>query len=233
MVTVGTDPEFFLIDRRGDYPEYIPAHHFFAGTKEEPMQVDENVSLLTDNVMLEANVPPASSADELVGNISHIMSVIRSYLPEGIELAIVPDAFFNEKERDDKYYEFGCDPDFNIWTEEPNIPSIPEDKRFAGGHIHIGYDGANPATSGRLVRLLDYYLYYAIGGNSERDQYYGMMGLCRFKDYGVEYRSPSNHWLSENDLIRLVFNKSVECVDMLKQGMDVSVNDLKNHYHVV
>jgi hypothetical protein len=47
---------------------------------------------------------------------------------------------------------------------------------------------------------------------------YGRAGACRFKTYGVEYRTLSNAWLNSPELIKWVFRAAKRGVEQLMNG---------------
>lgn len=73
--------------------------------------------------------------------------------------------------------------------------------RYAGGHIHLSY---NHAVVPHFVaaRFLDLYLtlpWIDWDHQPRRRATYGKAGLYRPKQYGIEYRTPSNWWLWTSD----------------------------------
>ena len=101
-----------------------------------------------DNVMLELNPAPAYSAESFTtiqqnalkaakkftkSNQQHILNTSLAHLTAAVE-----------KTREAR--RMGCAPDLNCWTEERNITPNVETcgaMRFAGGHVHISFDGAD------------------------------------------------------------------------------------------
>jgi hypothetical protein len=95
---------------------------------------------------------------------------------------------------------FGCDPDYNAYSywnsgsDAPNIPPSVEDLgglRFAGFHLHVGYDVASCGIPVQMLVVVCDLLasVYGLRDTTERGNYYGRMGNFRHKPYGVEYRS--------------------------------------------
>lgn len=52
----------------------------------------------------------------------------------------------------------------------------------------------------------------------KRRSMYGKAGAYRVKHYGMEYRSLSNAWVKDEDLIRLVFRNTKRAVTQLLEG---------------
>ncbi len=135
----------------------------------------------------------------------------------------VPSVEFSQEVWDktpEKAKELGCSPDFNAWTGSFNPPPKNVEKprlRCAGGHIHIGWTNDEDITDKNhilncrdLVKQLDWYL----GGwslrqdsDAARRSLYGSAGACRFKPYGVEYRTLSNFWLTSSTKREAVWNR--------------------------
>jgi len=148
----------------------------------------------------------------------------------------------------DKSKKFGCAPSENIHTGGKSKISVdPTVYKFrsAGGHIHLGHykygswsndgksfsavefnkilmEGFNPK---KLVPLLDILL-----GNTcvlidrnefavERRKVYGRAGEYRTPKHGLEYRTLSNFWLINYQMMSFVFG-------MARFAYIISVNDL-------
>jgi hypothetical protein len=98
---------------------------------------------------------------------------------------------------------FGCEPDYNAWTEKENKKPRPphEHMRSAGGHIHVETN-KNPF---HVAKMMDLHLgvpSVVMDEGEDRRKMYGGMGSCRVKPYGVEYRTLSNFWIFDEKLIR-------------------------------
>lgn len=206
--TIGSDPELFLVDADG---KFISAVGLCKGTKNAPFEFLKGFKIHNDNVAVEFNIPPASSKEEFINNHIIALKYCRDVAKEhGYKLRIVSDAEFTDDQLNTREaQEFGCNPDFNAWTLEENPSPQAENTRLrsAGGHIHIGFDGDLRAKL-QLVRLLDIFVgvpLRMLEPDSRRNQLYGNLGACRDKEYGVEYRTPSNVWLRSTRLMGDVF----------------------------
>jgi hypothetical protein len=212
---IGSDPELFLEDAQG---KIISAIGKIGGTKKKPRPVKElgrGFAVQEDNVLVEYNTPPVGGPESWVE--SH--KIMRDYLTNlvgqlGLKLSKKASHSMDEDQMNHpRAWIFGCDPDFDVWKLEMNPKPAAKDKflRSAGGHIHIGYSKASPATSIPLVRALDYYVgawLAMLDPDTKRRELYGKAGACRFKTYGVEYRTPSNFWLSDPALTNEVFERT-------------------------
>lgn len=227
--TFGCDPEFFL-KKDG---EFVPAIGLIGGTKEMPRPLKswgydtDTEALLEDNVMVEFNTRPTTSFEEWWENIVLVRDAVKEILPE-YEQAIVPSAEFDPKYLESRQAkEFGCDPDFCIWTEEQNRPpKASENIRYAGGHIHIGieneYDFYEKCYA--LVKYLD--ITVGVGSlflddDDRRRKFYGKAGNFRIKEYGVEYRSPSNFWIRDEKTFKKLSEWIQIAIDLSNTGFDI------------
>jgi hypothetical protein len=203
---IGADPELFLHDGK----KFISSIGRIGGTKSEPKRLLGDFALQEDNVTVEYNIPACETPDKFVWAnmlmLDHIEKVAKS---QGLKSVIASSAVFDDAELSTPEARvFGCDPDFDAWELMPNPrPTCAnENLRSAGGHIHIGIE-ASSRQKIQIVRALDLMLGVQLAfmdPASERRALYGKAGACRIKPYGVEYRTPSNVWLSDESLMENV-----------------------------
>lgn len=125
--------------------------------------------------------------------------------------------------------ELGCHPDCNAWTGRPNPPPNLEFDPFlrtAAGHIHAGWtkdaeltDSQHILTCRDFVKQLDWYIgAWTVLKDPDvtRRSLYGKAGACRFKPYGVEYRTPSNFWIADTVMRKVVWNRLQAAVNAMK-----------------
>ena len=222
-ITIGSDPEVFLKDPVTD--EYIPSPGVIRGSKESPAACNGG-AVLSDNAMAEFCTEPALSADEFAYNTKRVFDQLDSMAQDfGLVTVIAAHAKFNKGSMDSPYLqEFGCDPDFNIWTTKQNRVKADEllrdDIRVAGGHVHIGIcdkdTGGCPMDEDenllpRLIRMCDLLLgvpSIMMAQDTVRKKYYGRAGSYRPKPYGAEYRVLNNFWLSSTERMEWVFTNA-------------------------
>ena len=203
-ITFGADPEVFLHNGT----KFISSVGKVGGSKEHPLRILGGFCLQEDNVSVEFNIPPVKTADEFV-MANHIMleEINHRMKQYNCETKIVSSAEFDDTELSSPEAQvFGCDPDFNAWELEPNPRPHCDNKnlRSAGGHIHIGIQ-LPPKDKILLVRTLDMLVgapLAVLDCTSQRRELYGRAGACRLKAYGVEYRTPSNIWLTSKELTK-------------------------------
>ena len=218
---IGTDPEFFLY--KDGLP--IPATGLLGGSKGEPRDLGRGVGIQEDNVMGEFTFDPVSLSDpaKLYDDVQFGIEQIK--IITGYEVVFEPSALFKPKQlASKKASEFGCSFDWNVYEGYAHkvVPEMPENTRFAGGHIHFGDDKyISRKHADRLTKTLDLFLVMPAITKDEcnaRRKAYGKPGTLRYKPYGFEYRSPSNFWLCNEENLRWVFNQIKRAVNFLESG---------------
>lgn len=232
-IRFGADPELFLLDKTGELRSAIG---LIGGSKEHPRKLDElGNAVQEDNVAVEFNIAPARTKQEFVGNISHVMGYLSKYVGDlNLTLAVIPAAIFPTKELEHpKAQQFGCDPDYNVWTrdinEAPMLPPGQENLRSAGGHLHVSWDEPNQDTTEELIKALDVFCgatSIVYDSDHLRRKLYGKAGAFRFKKYGAEYRTLSNFWIKSPDLAGWVYDQAYSALDFLNAGGKVSTDHL-------
>lgn len=224
-VSLGSDPEFFLKD--GD--KFVTAIGKLGGTKRRPKLLckDPKIYIQEDNVMGEFNTPPVSTKNDFRNVVNTAKSIIAKHCPT--DIAFVPSATFDPKDLEHKQAKIsGCEPHWNVYTEElEHVNVAVSNLRSAGGHIHIGYDNAkdNIVLGAKLIKALDLFVGVPsiyMDQDTHRRKLYGKPGVFRFKEYGVEYRSPSNFWLQNDALIDWVYDSVHKAINFVNAGKTLS-----------
>lgn len=225
---IGADPEVFIFKGRTPVPA---SEAGIPGTKEEPYDV-LGIGIQVDGMAAEFNIPPCQTFNDFNTYIVTALDIIASLLPKGYKIKIVPSVTFSDKVFDaapDECKALGCQPDINAWTGEVNPPPEPENpfNRCAGGHLHFGWTEGEDVTDLQhmlncqdLVKQLDWYLGgWSIGVDKDvlRRSLYGKAGACRYKHYGVEYRTLSNFWLATEQLRLETWNRAVTAIDQMSR----------------
>jgi len=209
---IGSDPEVFLHNK--STKEVVSAIPFIPGDKHDPYQIPtlpEGHMIQTDNIMVEYCLPPTSDYRALIKSFRDCIAYTNNTIPSELEVVVKASANVSEQYlQDEQAKRFGCDPDFNAWTDDlNNPPNSDTNLRTCGGHIHIGYDNPDYELSKKLIKALDIFLgvpSILLDPDKDRKKMYGKAGAHRLKTYGVEYRGLSNFWLAEEELTQLVFN---------------------------
>lgn len=231
--TIGCDPEVFLTNEKGEL--IIPP---IENNKYNPLplhkidgyeKIDKGFELLKDNVSLEFNIPPCENVEQFENRLTLVLKSIGDIfnldisLSSDIKLAehqlFLPDA-----------NTFACDPSFNVYSkEEVRIDLGETDVRFAGGHIHIGWEDPTDEQKINIVKWLDLMLLVPSLSMDkrgvERRKYYGMPGSCRLKEYGVEYRALTNFWIFSPGLIRWVYEKVAMAFEKRNEVMSKNLEE--------
>ncbi len=234
--TIGGDPELFLQDIKTG--EYVPSFMVMGGSKEAPLPItDEGHAIQCDNVMVEYNIPPSDNADDFVKHNLFVQDYLKDKIatPNGLELKLIASARFNpENLKDFKALEMGCSPDYNAWNGNVNMISdelIKSNLRTAGGHISVGYEGANYNSNMKLIKFLDLFVSIPLifmEPDSERKQLYGKAGAFRHTHFGVEYRVTSNYVYSSEEMLRWVYGAVEQAVENYNQKLNITgdTNDI-------
>lgn len=227
-LTLGSDPELFFM--RDGSP--FPACGKLGGTKEYPRELGCGF-VQEDNVMAEFNTPVVPVYTEfardqwLEVHESMLSSLSQVASATGMEIDRIRSSYEFEGSMLDFFgyqaRQFGCDPDFNAYTLDVNpTPNSESNLRTCAGHIHLGYDCTGELEDkARLVQYLDHYLgRYCVSNDPDltRMQRYGQAGAFRPKEYGVEYRVPSNFWLRDPQVMGDVFDMAILAFEAFVAG---------------
>lgn len=229
---LGCDPELFLIDVTGQLKSAIG---LIGGSKEVPQQLPDlgdGFAVQEDNVAMEFNIPAASDAHEFIMSLDKALSYLGDAVGNryGLKLATISAASFPESElQTPAALVFGCDPDYNAWTGNRNPKPKAEDKnlRSCGGHIHVGYD-KEQARPDAVIRYMDLFLgvpSILMDSGDLRKELYGKAGAYREKSYGVEYRTLSNFWIFQKQLVQWAWDNTERAVDAAVARLALSGDD--------
>jgi len=122
--TIGSDPELFLFNKKTN--KVVSAIEKIPGCKEEPFKegLPEGFGLQTDNILAEFNIPPVTNEESWVDNIEFMKNFIRQIaqnIDENFDILCQASSKVPLKElKHPQAKEFGCDPDFCIYTAGPN-----------------------------------------------------------------------------------------------------------------
>lgn len=232
MITLGSDPELFLRDTRTG--SVHSAVGLIGGTKSKPIPMDglaEGFAMQEDNVMVEFNIPPATSgqrfARRIAEGLTHINHVVRTTgLPLELDIGACARMFQHGQLNNRQAQMFGCSPDFNAHQQGQAWPVIKAESllndeggwRFAGGHVHMGYDSEIPDFV--VAAFADVFLALpsvSLDQQGERRALYGQAGRYRPTEWGIEYRTLSNFWIWDQSLSRAIGDKAY-CLAALIEG---------------
>lgn len=224
---LGADPELFVF--RGDTP--VSAHDLIPGTKAKPFAVPGG-AIQVDGTAAEFNINPASTFEEFNDNMTQVIGALDDYLPSDCHLRNIPVVVWDEEYFDTLPWtakELGCMPDFDGWTgrknKKPKLKSKPT-LRTAAGHVHIGFTEKASLQNvdhirncQRMIQLMDWHVgswSCDVDTDTTRRLLYGKAGACRYKNYGVEYRTLSNFWIFDEELRYEVWSRTASaCWDFV------------------
>lgn len=234
-ITIGADPEMFIIDT-SDNNKVISSIGMIPGKKGEPF-IDKNwpdgFGLETDNILAEFNIPPCSTRVEFVSFINFMKDYVRNFVKNiklSYDIQCVASRIVDADQlTTPESMEFGCDADYNVYTECVNEKPTCDDAnlRSAGFHVHVGYDGFNTNTSLQIVKMLDLYLgipSILVDPDTKRRSLYGKAGNFRLQPWGVEYRVLSSFMMSNDDLISKVYNNTITAIASLNEFGPIDID---------
>lgn len=235
-VSVGADPELFLVNKEG---KAVSAIGKVPGSKSEPYELEylgKGFAIQTDCCSVEFNVPPVNfvehhheiSAIRFKTNIDIMLNYIKSIIPSGLNVSFKTSIEFEEEDLNHpQAKEAGCSIDYNAWAlcsnEKPDFEAT--NVRCNGAHLHFGYDDFNDATSIELIKALDLTLGVTsilIDPDKERRKLYGKAGCFRMTSFGIEYRVPSPYYLADEELVKHVFRAIDKAIDLVNEGKEYS-----------
>lgn len=205
--TLGADPEFFLFDGN-----FLPACGLFGGEKGKPLDLGHGYGLQEDNVMAEYNIPPQSNPDDFARAVRHGLDLSMGYIRKATRKSRLEPYYANfvnltrTQTRVKGADTFGCSPDFDAYLKGARAPSVGAGTlgplRFAGGHVHFGYDSDIPPFV--VAAFADVFLGLSSleydRQHEVRRATYGSPGRFRPTAYGIEYRVLSNAWIFDRYL---------------------------------
>jgi hypothetical protein len=218
FITLGSDPEFFVLDPKG-IP--YPATNFSKGTKDSPSPIESSLPGFfeqRDNVSFEGNIPPAKTREEFISNVTYLRNYFVNKVSKfGYSISSNGVEYFRTKYLGlPEAKEFGCSSVISSWDSTNSfIQSRPTPVldniryRVSGFHVHIGYSNSCEFKMSRnnidilIGRLFDIFLTvpsHLIKNEPERLQSYGAYGMIRSKSYGVECRTLSTFFTQEKYL---------------------------------
>ena len=148
--SLGSDPEFMLVDPNGKYCSAIGIIH---GSKEDKVSLGNGHYAFYDNVLAEVNIKSGNTKEKVIKNFGDCFKRLAKLVGN---IRIVPQAsntYDVEECQHPDAQRFGCDPEFCIYVRdengfiakmEPPIVNPQNPFRTGGGHIHIGHETCLP-----------------------------------------------------------------------------------------
>lgn len=234
--TIGSDPELFLIDKTTG--KVVSSIGIIPGEKDNAFREKtwpKGFGLEIDNILAEFNIPAVKTKKAWIKNMNFMKNYIRNFVMQinpNLDIMCTASMMVDDDQLNSEAAKlFGCDPDYNAYTETAN-PKPQGDRgnlRSAGCHIHIGYPKCNPETSIKLVKYLDAYLgipSILIDTDAQRRKLYGKAGSFRLQPWGVEYRVLSSKFIDTDELLQWVWYKVEHAVNACHHGLQLPPSDL-------
>lgn len=216
-ITIGADPELFIINEKTK--KVVSSIGLIPGEKGNPYKAEDmpnGFGLETDNILAEFNIPPVDTCVSFINNIEYMKGYIDKFVKSknpNLGILCTASRVVDASQLKSRQAQlFGCDVDYNAYTEAPN-PKPEGSKtnlRSAGFHIHIGYKDNNIDTSLALVKYLDMYLgipSVVKDKDKRRRSLYGKAGSFRLTSYGVEYRVLSSAMMKDVASLNFVWEQ--------------------------
>ena len=225
MFTIGADPEFMLMDASGKMRSAIGV---IPGTKKNRHKFNGH-EFYYDNVLAEIAVRPASSKNQFIESLEESFKYLSDFAGDCSVVAQAACNFDKSELQHPDANEGGCEEEFCAYLLRSESVSdsffIKNKLRTAGGHIHIGTDVIESEIDRQFVaRMLD--LFVGIPSvcldqdptSIRRRKLYGKAGRYRDPDYGIEYRSLGNFWLSSPKLVSIIYDLVEFVIDFVSEG---------------
>ena len=235
-LTIGSDPELFIINEKTG--KVVSSIGIIPGEKGEPWvgeDMPNGFGLETDNIVAEFNIPPATDGVSFINNIEYMKQYIDKFVkninPDLGILCAASKSVDKSELQSPQAKMFGCDVDYNAYTQEPN----PKPKgtrtnlRSCGFHIHVGYRDNNIDTSLQLVKYMDAYLGLTSllkDPDKKRRSLYGKAGCFRLTPYGVEYRVLSSAMMKDVPTLQFVWDQLIKAIDAHNCGKRLPPEEL-------
>lgn len=238
VFTLGSDPEFMLVDPDGKYRSAIGIIH---GDKENKVFLGNGAYAFYDNVLAEVNIKPGKTKAEVLKNFGDCFKRLTKLVGN---LRVIPQSSHTYDLKELQHPDaqrFGCDPEFCIYVKtsenriarlEPPVVDPTNGFRTGGGHIHIGSETCLPWNGKieQVIQMLDMFVGIAAvcidhdPTSKARRNLYGGAGTHRVKiEYGLEYRSLSNFWMYPQ-LVSVVYDLVDLVLDLVESGENTKIN---------
>jgi len=234
VLTLGSDPEFFLQNEDGTPAILIGK---IGGSKEEPLDIGNGLSIQEDGVSMEFCIPPCSTKKEWLIHLNACKEQ-GDMIAKNNDAKLVTQSsqIFDKKElkKHPKAMEFGCSQSFNGWTYgTTRVP--PADTvgglRTTGFHVHFGIsnmempNGTAIDTCAYLARICDICLgvpSVLLDDDTTRRKIYGEPADFRYKNIKnnvmlFEYRCLGGGLLKDDETIGWVYDNAYLAVEMFNK----------------
>lgn len=229
MFTIGSDFEY-MVERNGSL---FNIEGIIGGTKKKPVYLDENgTNIQEDNVLAEGATSVCYNKQQWMDAVRGVARILHDTMSQhNLKIVTTCSASYPTDQLKSKQARtFGCESSFNAYTEmESDSVDASTSLRVAGGHVHLGIGdyANNPQMLLDIAKAMDAFVAVPLmlaGSTSQRDMeyerrtMYGKAGEFRIKPYGIEYRTLSNYWTFDDNLIAFVYEASMNAVQFVIDG---------------
>lgn len=226
--TIGADPELFIINTKTN--KVVSSIGLIPGEKNHAYRSDdmpEGFGIEIDNILAEFNIPPVHTVKDFIDSINYMKNYIRQYVQKinpDLDILCTASQEVDESELSSPEAKlFGCDPDYNVYTEEQN-PKPKGDRgnlRSAGFHIHVGYPNFNIRESLKMLKYIDAYVGVPSvlkDPDTKRRNLYGKAGSFRLQPWGFEYRVLSSYMMKDDETLTFVWEQLTKAINAYYLG---------------
>jgi hypothetical protein len=230
----GSDPELFV--KSLSQGRFVSALDVLGQNKDNPIYTRRREKLYADGLAIEGTVTPTRTKNGFVKAIAGFINDARHILGKDFVLSNTASTVFDEDQFNHPEARIlGCNSALDVFAKRSVVPTPGSEKqnmRSCGGHIHFSSFNPNGEfpqektlmdfdVSQQFIKLLNLIVATALNvvdndpTSKNRRILYGKAGEFRPTDYGCEMRSPSNYWLGNEDLVKLVYDLSHFAYDIL------------------
>lgn len=220
-VLLASDPECFAKDSNG----ITSVAGLLSCSKTNKLDMGDT-RIQEDNVLVEFDIDPHNNFEGFNNNLVKGINICADLLKEhSMDIAKNISSHIFTREQMSKFhesaFEFGCEPDYNALTgmRNPKPKAADAGLRTAGGHVHFGFEhlGTYSSDNQKILGVMcDYFLGMTammIDPDDRRRELYGKAGACRWKPYGIEYRTLSNFWIFDEANRAFVHDQAVKAYE--------------------
>ncbi len=229
-MTIGSDPELMLFDR--NERRIVSSIPVIKQDKHNPIDLGDGAKMYSDNVLVEASFPPASTKSEFLSTVRSVLGKMHSHL--GNRYALIPKAahvYDADDLKEKKAAESGCNDNFDVYLRRKGPPPpFTSGLRTGSFHIHVGHEELlAPENKDKMIRIMDIFvgcssvLFDGDETSPMRRALYGKAGEFRPTSYGVEYRVLGNFALRSPKATELVVDLVEHCMDVTLQKKDEAI----------
>lgn len=204
-----------------------------------PVYYDKHgYKIIEDGVAFEFTVPPVHDHSSMFDNIQYCLEQLNDLVTKNNHsMTLVPTAYYEIErflDKDEDYLMcliFGCDPDKDAILPDyvcSTIDALRHPYRYFGGHFQIGCDDARGRRLIQqhyepFIKLCSIFIGNSVMARASkpeleqiRAQLYGQPGRYRIQPWGIEYRTPSNSWITNITTMAHMFRGAKAAFELLQ-----------------